>query len=194
MSKVYSHMVMSLDGYIASPEDGIEELFEWYGVGEVSIPTHNEGIELNVDEQSAAMLRDYMATSGALVCGRRLFDITQGWGDSHPLGGKVVVVTHRRPDDADKWKTITFADGVEAGVAQAKEAAAGKDVVIASADIAAQALDLGLIDEIHVSLAPVLLGEGIPYFANLKAAPHRLEDPRVIEGKRATHLLFPVRR
>ena len=194
MSKVYSHMVMSLDGYIASPEDGIEELFEWYGVGEVSIPTHNEGIELNVDEQSAAMLRYYMATSGALVCGRRLFDITQGWGDSHPLGGKVVVVTHRRPDDADKWKTITFADGVEAGVAQAKEAAAGKDVVIASADIAAQALDLGLIDEIHVSLAPVLLGEGIPYFANLKAAPHRLEDPRVIEGKRATHLLFPVRR
>lgn len=194
MGKVYSHMVMSLDGYIASPEDGIDELFEWYGVGEVSVPTHNEGIELSVDEDSAAMLRDYMSTTGALVCGRRLFDITQGWGDSHPVGAPVVVVTHRKPDDAEKWKSITFADGVESGIAQAKETAAGKDVVIASADIAGQALDLGLVDEVHASLAPVLLGEGIPYFANLKAAPHRLEDPRVIRGKRATHLLFPVRR
>ena len=65
---------------------------------------------------------------------------------------------------------------------------------IASADIARQALDLGLVDEVDVSLVPVLMGEGIPYFANLGAAPHRFEDPVVIPGVRATHLRYPVKR
>lgn len=194
MAKVYSHMVMSLDGFIADPDDGIDELFGWYGAGEVPVPSHNEGIVFNVDENSAALLREYLSTTGALVCGRRLFDLTQGWGDSHPVGAPVVVVTHHRPDDADRWKTIGFADGVEAGVAQAEKTAGDKDVVIASAGIAQQALDLGLVDEVHISLVPVLLGRGIPYFANLTGAPHRFDDPVVVQGERVTHLRYAVRR
>ncbi len=131
---------------------------------------------------------------GALVSGRRLFDITDGWGDQHPVGAPVVVVTHQPPDDADKWPRTTFVGDVSTAVERAKEIAGDKNVTIASANIAAQALDLGLVDEVHVSLAPVLLGKGIPYFANLGAAPHRLDDPEVTIGKRATHLRYKVRR
>ena len=194
MSKVHTHMTMSLDGFIADPHGGIDELFGWYGAGEVTIPTKVEQFSFNVDEASAELLRGYLANSGALVCGRRLFDITNGWDDNHPMGPPVVVVTHHAPDDADRWPRTTFVDNVPAGIERAKEIAGDKAVTIASADIAAQALDLGLVDEVHVSLVPVLMGEGIPYFANLGAAPHRFEDPAVIPGTRATHLQYVVRR
>lgn len=194
MSKVLSHMTMSLDGFIADPQDGIEELFGWYGAGDVSLPTANEDIAFSVDESSAELLRGMLGNTGALVSGRRLFDITDGWGDNHPVGAPVVVVTHRAPEDADRWPRTTFTDSVESGIERAKEVAGDKDVTVASADIARQALDLGLLDEVHVSLVPVLLREGIPYFASLTSAPHRFEDPVVIPGARATHLQYAVRR
>jgi dihydrofolate reductase len=82
---------------------------------------------------------------------------------------------------------------VPAAIATATRIADGKDVVVASASVAAQALDLGLLDAVAVSLVPVVLGEGIPYFAELTAAPHRFDDPVVIPGTRATHLTYTVR-
>jgi dihydrofolate reductase len=193
MGKVFSHMTMSLDGFIADPRDGIGELFGWYEAGEVTVPSRDERWSFQVDENSAEMLRDVLATTGALVCGRRLFDLTNGWDDSHPIGAPVVVVTHRPPEDSGAWKATTFAGDVADGIAQAKEIAGDKHVTIASADIAGQALDLGLVDEVHISLVPVLLGEGIPYFANLAGAPHRFDDPVVIPGSRVTHLQYVVR-
>ena len=75
-----------------------------------------------------------------------------------------------------------------------KAIAGDKDVSIASASIAAQALDLGLVDEVIISLVPVLLGEGIPYFAGLAHAPHRFDEPVIIPGRRVTHLRYAVRR
>lgn len=194
MSMVHTHMTMSLDGFIADPDDGIDELFGWYGAGEVTIPTKVEQFEFSVDNDSAELLKSYLADAGALVCGRRLFDITNGWDDQHPMGARVVVVTHHAPDDADRWPRTTFVDNVPDAIEQAKEIAGDNAVTVASANIAAQALDLGLVDEVHVSLVPVLLGEGIPYFANLGAAPHRFEDPVVIPGTRATHLKYAVKR
>jgi dihydrofolate reductase len=194
MSNVYSHMTMSLDGYIADPKDRCDELFDWYGAGDVTVPTAVEGSPFHVDEHSAALLREVLDGAGALVCGRRLFDLTQGWGDNHPIGAPVVVVTHQPPPDADRWPRTSFVDGVPAAIAAAKETACGKDVSVASANVAQQALEAGLLDGIYVSLVPVLLGDGIPYFANLAAAPYRLADPVVIEGKRATHLRYTIRR
>jgi dihydrofolate reductase len=120
--------------------------------------------------------------------------MTNGWDDNHPIGAPVVVVSHHAPEDTAKWPRTTFVASVADGIARAREIAGGKDVTIASADIARQALDLGLVDEVHVSLVPVLLGEGIPYFANLTSAPHRFDDPVIIQGKRATHLRYRVRR
>jgi dihydrofolate reductase len=194
MAKVYTHMTMSLDGYIADPHDGIDELFGWYSAGDVTVPSAGERVPLQVDGNSAQMLREMIASAGALVCGRRLFDLTNGWDGNHPIGAPVVVVTHDSPQDTAKWPRTAFVNGVTEGIARAREIAGGKDVTIASADIAAQALDLGLVDEVHVSLVPVLLGEGIPYFANLTRAPHRFDDPVIIQGKRATHLRYRVRR
>ncbi|MFI8523525.1 dihydrofolate reductase family protein [Promicromonospora sukumoe] len=193
MSKVITHMTMSLDGFIAAPDDRIDDLFDWYDAGDVAMTTANEGVSFKVDEAGAAMLRDLTERTGALVSGRRLFDITEGWGDSHPVGAPVVVVTHRPPRHADRWPRTTFVSGVAEAVARAREIAGDKDVTIASADVIQQALALGLVDDVCVSLAPVLLGEGIPYFANL-GRHVLLEDPEVVQGRRALHLRYPVRR
>jgi dihydrofolate reductase len=192
MGKVVTHMTMSLDGFVADPQDGIDELFGWYDVGDVEVPTADPDMTFHVDGASAALLRDSIERTGALVCGRRLFDITRGWGDAHPMGAPVVVVTHRPVEG--EWSRTTFAGDVASAVAQAREIAGEKDVTISSADISAQALELGLVDEVAVSLVPVLTGSGIPYFAGLAGAPHRFSDPVVVAGTRATHLRYTVLR
>jgi dihydrofolate reductase len=194
MGKVLSHMTMSLDGYIAQPDDDPAELFDWYGAGNVSVPSANDTVEFNVDEASAELLRDLTEGCGAIVSGRRLFDITDGWGDAHPAGAPVVVVSHSVPADAaERWPRTTFVGGVEAAVAKAREIAGDKHVTIASANVIQQALDLGLVDEVWISLAPVLLGEGKPYFSRLGRGHLLLDDPDVVQGNRAVHLRYPVR-
>ena len=195
MGKVYTHMTMSLDGYIADPDDQPGELFDWYQAGEVSVPSGNENIAFDVDEASAEVLRELTGNNGAIVSGRRLFDIADGWNDAHPAGAAIVVVTHSPPADAaERWPKTTFVDGVAAAIDTAREIAGDKDVTIMSADIVQQALDLGLVDEICVSLAPVLFGEGIRYFGPLDGGHLLLEDPVVVQGRRAVHLRYPVRR
>ena len=195
MGKVFTHMTMSLDGFIAQPDDQVGELFEWYEAGEVNVPNPNDEVEFNVDESSADLLRELTENNGALISGRRLFDIADGWGDKHPAGGRVVVVTHTPPENAaEKWPNTTFVGDVETAVSKARELAGDKDVTIASATITQQALDLGLVDEVCVSLVPVLFGEGIPYFAKLKRGHLLLEDPTVVQGRRALHLRYQVRR
>jgi dihydrofolate reductase len=195
VGKVRTHMTMSLDGYIADPGDQPGELFEWYEAGEVSVASANENVAFEVDEASARVLRDLTENSGAIVSGRRLFDIAGGWNDAHPGGAPVVVVTHNPPPDAaERWPRTTFVEGVEAAIAKAREIAGEKDVTIASANVAQQALDLDLVDEVCVSLVPVLLGEGVPHFSKPERGHLLLEDPVVVAGRRALHLMYPVRR
>lgn len=191
MGKVISHMTMSLDGFIADPDDDPGELFDWYGAGDVAVPNPNQDVTFQVDEASAEVLRG-LTDCGALLSGRRLFDIADGWGDRHPSGAPVVVVTHQPPPDTTKWPTTTFVDGVKEAVETAKQIAGEKDVTIASANVTQQALELGLVDEVCVSLVPVLFGKGIPHFA--QQGHVMLEDPIVVQGHRALHLRFPVRR
>jgi dihydrofolate reductase len=195
MGKVLTHMTMSLDGYIADPDDQPRELFDWYQAGEVSVASASENVAFDVDDASAEALRELIESAGALVSGRRLFDIAHGWNDTHPSGAPVVVVTHSAPANAaERWPRTTFVDGVEAAIATAREIAGDKDVTIASANVTQQALDLGLVDEVCVSLVPVLFGEGIPYFSKLDRGHLLLEDPVVVQGRRALHLRYPVRR
>ncbi|RBQ21062.1 deaminase [Spongiactinospora rosea] len=193
MTKVYTHMTMSLDGFIADPTDQPAELFDWYGAGDVTVPSANDHVSFNVDPTSAELLREFTTNTGALIAGRRLFDIANGWGDSHPVGAPVVVVTHQPPSDTTPWPRTTFVNGVEPAITRAKQIANGKDICIASADIARQALQLGLVDEVCVSLVPVIFGEGIPYLAGLPGAHHLLQDPVVLQGHRALHLRYQVR-
>ena len=195
MGKVLTHMTMSLDGFVADPDDRPGELFDWYGAGDVTVENPNESVSFRVDDASAQMLGDLTGSGGVIVSGRRLFDLADGWGDQHPAGGRVVVVTHRAPDDAaTRWPTTTFVEGVEAAITKARQIAGDHDVTIASPSIIGQALDLGLVDEVCVSLVPVLFGEGVPYFTKLDRGHLLFDDPVVIQGRRALHLRYPVRR
>jgi dihydrofolate reductase len=193
MSKVIANMSMSLDGFIADPADGIDQLFGWMGSGDVEVPTSVDWATFRVSAASAEYMRDAMTRIGALIAGRHLFDITHGWGGAHPMGVPVVVVSHRpAPADWPHTDTFTFVDGVEKAVATARDLAGDKDVVVASATIAQQCLDAGLLDRINVDLVPVLLGDGVRWFEHLRTAPVQLSDPTVIVGKRVTHLAYDI--
>jgi dihydrofolate reductase len=194
MPTVIADMSMSLDGFIADPRDAVGPLFDWFDNGPVAFEWPGVDRAAHVTEASAGHLRHILTDAGALVCGRRLFDHTHGWNGSHPAGVPVFVVSHTAPDDVPKGTTpLTFVtDGVESAIAQAGAVAGDKAVAIASASIARQCLDLGLLDVIQVSLVPVLLGEGIPWFANLRRHPVMLENPEVIQGDRVTHLYYRV--
>jgi dihydrofolate reductase len=194
MSKVIANMSMSLDGFIADPADGIDQLFGWMGNGEVEVPTAVEWATFRMSPASAAYMRAGMESVGALIAGRHLFDITHGWGGTHPLGVPIVVVTHEPPADWPHTDTFTFAGSIESAVELAKKVAGDKDVVVASAKIAQQCLDAGLLDAINVDLVPVLLGSGVRWFENLGTAPVALDGPAVVEGNGVTHLAYSVRR
>ena len=192
MGKVNAQLAMSLDGFIADPNDGCDELFGFYGSGDVPVKLSEGFPELRVSQVTADLLYAATEQSGATVVGRRLYDITNGW-DGHP-GGEVpmVVLTHNPPDDWPRdGVPIHFVSGVEAAVAKAQELAGGKDVSIAGATATREVLDAGLLDEIVVSLVPVILGEGIPWFAGSQG-PVRLSDPEVFVDAGVTHLRYSV--
>jgi dihydrofolate reductase len=197
MSKVYTGASMSIDGYIAGPnESGFEHLFKWYGNGDVEVPTTKPEMTLHLTEVSAAHWRALLDRTGALVVGRKLFDFTGGWGGNHPIGKPVVVVTHKAPEDWPQDTPFTFVtDGIESAIEQAKALAGDKVVGVNGGSIARQCLDAGLLDEIWVDLVPVLLGSGTPFFEQLGTAPVELEGPVSIgEGRDVTHLRYRVRR
>ncbi len=196
MATVVADMSMSLDGFIADRNDQVGPLFDWYEAGPVVTPSANERWTFKTDEAGAEQLREGLRTIGALVCGRRLFDLTKSWGGRHPMGCPVVVVTHTVPDGWPReGAPFTFVtDGVESAVAQAKAIAGDKIVAVATPTITQQCLNLGLLDAIRVHLVPVLLGGGIPFFDHLRDTPVMLDDPEVTTGMRATHLSYRVRR
>jgi dihydrofolate reductase len=194
MAKVIADMTMSLDGFIADPKDGVDELFGWFSNGDVSTPIPSGTYAFQTSEASAGVLRDALAGAGALITGRRNFDLTQGWGGHHPVGVPTIVLTHSVPDGwpREDSSMIFVTSGLEDAVAQAKEIAGDKAVVVATPDVTQQLINARLLDELSVNVVPVLLGDGIPFFANLIKAPVRLSDPTVVEGNRVTHLRYRV--
>jgi len=196
MGKVIASATMSLDGYIAFEDDDIGELFEWYDNGDVEIENEGELPPFHVSRASADYWRSWVGSLGALVVGRELFDLTDGWHGRHPMGVPIVVVTHEPPRD---WsypgsEDFTFVtDGVAAAIATAKEIAGDRDVGVTAGTIAAQALEAELVDDVAIDLAPVVMGSGKRYFAD--AGSVRLGNPtRVVEGDRVLHLRYPVER
>jgi dihydrofolate reductase len=201
MGKVVFNMTVSLDGFVAGPNDcpdngmgdGGDALFKWYFSGDTEIPISDGNMVLKVSPQSAELLKEALATYGAGVWGRKTFDIARAWG-GHPPGSPAFIVTHTVPQEwVKQGSPFTFiTDGVESAIRQAKQAAGEKDVVVCTASILQQCLNLGLMDEIHIDVAPVLLGAGVRLFDNLGAAPIELERTRVIEAPGVTHLRFRV--
>jgi dihydrofolate reductase len=193
---------MSLDGFIAGPNDGPEapmgeggeRLLAWYSAGEVEYRLPGTEMVFNVSPQSAELLSETRTTTGALVTGRRTFDLTHGWGGSHPLDVPVFVLTHTVPQEwVYEGSPFTFVtDGLESAIEQAKAVAGEKDVGVIGASLVQQCIRAGLLDEIHVDLVPVLLGDGVRLLDHLGAGPIELESTRVIEGAGVTHLTFRV--
>jgi dihydrofolate reductase len=195
--KVYTGASMSLDGYISGPgETGFDKLFKWYENGDVTVRTTHPELTFRLTEVSATHWRRLVRETGALVVGRKLFDLTDGWGGNHPMGVPVVVVTHAVPDgwprDGAPFHFVT--EGVEAAVALARELAGERNVGVNAGTIAQQCLDAGLLDEVGIDLVPVLLGGGTPFFTDLDGAPYELEGPvSLAEGTDVTHLRYRVR-
>src|ERR687893_627365 len=202
MGKVSTGLSMSLDGFIAGPNDGGERplgdggerLFAWYSGGDTEYVLPGTEMVFEVSPQSAELLREAHGKMGAFVTGRRTFDIANGWGGSPPLGVPTFVVPHTVPQEwVYEGSPFTFVtDGVESAVEQAKAVAGERDVAVGAASIAQQCLRVGILDEVHVDLVPVLLGDGVRLFEHLGAVPIELESTRVIEGAGVTHLTFRV--
>lgn len=196
MATVVADMSVSLDGFIADPHDDVGPLFDWYQAGPIATPSADERWTFSTDEASAKQLREALTSVGALICGRRLFDVTNGWGGRHPIGCPVIVVTHSVPAGWPRAGVpFTFVtDGVESAVAKAKALAGDRIVAVATPTITQQCLNAGLLDTIRVNLVPVMLGKGIRWLDNLRHTPVMLDDPIVTEGMRVTHLEYRVRR
>ncbi|MGH2560341.1 MAG: dihydrofolate reductase family protein [Thermomicrobiales bacterium] len=202
MGNVGTSLSMSLDGFIAGPNsspdnplgDAGEPLFQWYFSGDTDYTMPSGQMTIKVSPASAEMPREAHSTFGALVTGRKTFDITHGWGGRHPMDVPVFVVTHSVPQEWLKEESpFTFVTaGVESAVAQAKEVAGDKNVGVGAASMVQQCLKAGLLDEIQVELVPVLLGKGIRMFEYLGVEPVELERTMVVEAPGVTHLRFRV--
>ena len=196
MTKVVAIMSMSLDGYVADADDGVTEIFDWYFSGDVEVPTASgtSGMTFRVSAPSADHLRRLTAEVGAMLTGRRTFEVADGWGGQHPWGVPAFIVTHHVPDGWPRpGSTVQFVtDGIESAVARARSAAGPKAVGVHGARTIQQCLEAGLLDEIHIDLAAVLLGGGVPLFDDLANTPVVLGDPAVITGVGVTHLRYPV--
>jgi len=201
MGKVTFNMTMSLDGFVAGPNDNPENglgdggngLFKWYFSGDTEVFI-SEGVPpLKVSKQSAEILKEAFSNYGAGVWGRRTFDIAHAWG-GNPPGSPAFIVTHNVPREWVKEGSpfIFVTDGVKSAIRQAKEAAGDKDVVICTPRILQQALKAGLVDEIHIDVAPMLLGSGVSLFDHLGTGPIDLECIRTIKTPNVTHLGFRV--
>jgi len=202
MGIVFLTISMSLDGFVAGPNDsperplgdGGESLFRWYYSGDTELPLPGTAMVFKVAHTSAELLWEEWHTLGAMVAGRRMFDIAHAW-DGHPPGGRPsFIVTHTAPSPwVKEGSPFTFVtDGVESAIRLAQKAAGDKNVVVASANIAQQCLKAGLLDEIHIDLVPVLLGGGVRLFERIGTRPMELERIRVVQAPDVTHLRFRV--
>ena len=210
MAKVIVALTMSLDGFIAGANDGPTQglgdggmrLFDWYFTGDTPIRQYQEAARRGVSVPpfklasiNAAVFEELIDGGGAVVTGRRTYDISNAWEGNGPLPTlPLFIVTHNAPDVVPKGEsTYTFVtDGIESAMAQAKAAAGEKYVSLMGASIPQQCLQAGLLDEIQIHLVPVLLGTGVRLFDHIGADNIELETMRVVDGPGVTHLRFRV--
>lgn len=198
MGKVVVDLSVSLDGFVAGRDDGPElplgrggeALFAWMSAGPESNRVERR---LNPPDASKVVVDEWMTECGAMISGRRTFDIANGWANGHPIDVPIFVVTHEAPTHGEWSPRVSFvSDGIERALELAQQAAGDRAVSVSGADPAQQLLRAGKLDEIQVSVAPVLLGGGVRLFDHLGANPIALEQVRVIESAGVTHLRYRV--
>ena len=194
MTKVTTQFTMSLDGFIAGPNDEVDRIFKWYGAGDTNFPVEGTEMVFKISRASADLLKEEWGQIGAIVTGRRDFDVSNAWGGETVLGVPTFIVTHSPPEEwVGKQPLFIFVtEGVESAIEQAKTAAGDKNVSVGGTTIVQQCLKLGLLDEIQIDMAPILLGDGIRLFDALGPEPIELEQTAVIEGTGVTHLKYRI--
>jgi dihydrofolate reductase len=213
MARLTLEISMSLDGFIAGPNrtveqplgDGGDQLHEWmFGLASFRERHGLSGGTRNADDDD---VRESLDTAGAILMGRRMFSGGEGpweddpvadgwWGDDPPFGVPVFVLTHHARETVKKQGGTSFTfvtEGIEAALDQAREAAGDKDVAVAGgANLVQQHLKAGLLDEMQVHLAPVLLRDGVRLFDQFGDAQLELEVTRAIHSAAVTHVRYRV--
>ena len=198
MTKVLAGITTSVDGYIAGPADGLgkglgeggERLHYWVFGGPW---TYDDEARSEPTGEDAAWLAEAIGRVGAVVSGRATYEAAGHWGDENPWGIPVFIVTHR-PEEEPEGGAFTFVSGVEEAIERARAAAGDKDVsVMGGADVIRQALDAGLVDELTIVVAPVVLGGGKRLFEGFSRSLD-LEHLGVRQSTWATFIDYRVRR
>jgi dihydrofolate reductase len=210
MAMVIAPLGMSLDGFIAAandgadnPEDGMR-LFNWYFDGDTPIRQYQVAASRRSDFRpfalsacSAAVFQGLVDSTGAVVTGRRTYDLVNGWDGNGPIPRlPLFIVTHNVPDEIPKGESsYTFVtDGVESAIEQAKAAAGDRYVSLLGASVPQQCLRAGLLDEIQIHLMPTLLGNGTRLFEHIGNERIELDPIGVVECPGVTHMRFRVAR
>jgi dihydrofolate reductase len=188
MSNVIMQAVVSVDGFIAHEDDLPGHLFDWYGNGDVEVLGG-----MRISQASWGYVRPFWESVGVTVIGRHLFDITNGWEGTPPTGEHVVVVSHRpRPEGWHPEAKYHFAGSVEEGVKTAKELAGDRPVCLCAGDVGGQAFAAGLVDEVAMDVAPVVLGRGKRFFGSYDGAAMLSDPVQVVQGDRVLHVRYQV--
>jgi dihydrofolate reductase len=197
MSKSVLYMSMSLDGFVAGPNegpgnglgDGGHRLHEWFLTGADAGHKRAAGQLAGVNGE---VMNELMST-GAVVVGRRTFELADGWGGDHHDGVPIYVLSRHQPDAGMRWPAVTYVSDVETAMYIAKDAAGEKDVLVHGAATAQLALTAGALDELQIHLIPVLLGQGRRLFEDMPPDHIELELLRSLDGPGVLHLRYRVR-
>ena len=200
MGSTVLYMSMSLDGFIAGPNegpdnglgDGGHRLHEW-------LMTGDGDVDLEAIRRSGGangQIIDEFLSTGATVAGRGTFEPAGGWGGDHHDGVPIFIYSRHEPGiDIGQWPLVTYVDDVTAAMAQAKEAAGDRNVLVHGAAVAQLALAAGVLDELELHVVPVLFGQGRRLFDNLDPEQIELQRTRILEGEGGvTHMHYRVRR
>lgn len=196
MSKLIGIMTMSLDGFVADRDGNVGDVMRWYmASGDTEVRTGGrDPMTLRMSAASAQQYLALTATLGAVLTGRRTFETANGWGGQHAWGPAFVLTHHVPPGWPRPDATVTFVtDGLASAVRQAKAAAGGKCVGVHGADTIQQLLTAGLLDELQLDVAALLLGDGVRLFDRRTGPPAVLGTPTVVAGSGVTHLRFVIR-
>ena len=197
MSATVLYMSISLDGFIAGPNerpdnglgDGGHRLHDWFLIG--ADADHGVGRPAGVNGE----IFDELMSTGAVVAGRGTFEPAGGWGGDHHDGVPIFILTRHDSDDLRQWPLVSHVNDVTSAMAQAKEAAGEKNVLVHGAGTAQLALAAGVLDDIELHVIPVLFGQGRRLFEGLAPEQIELERTRILEGEGGiTHMHYRVQR
>ena len=196
MARLILSMSMSLDGFIAGPDDTLDNPFG-DGGDRLHAWLNQEGTGhdgMRPTAEPSRIMYDELMTTGAVLIGRQLGDFTDYWGGDHHDGVPIFVATHEAPSGVDYPNVHFVTDGIESAARQAKDAAGDRDVLVHGAYTGRGLLQAGLLDVLEIQLIPVLFGQGRLLFEGFEAGQTELELVRALEGPEALHLRYDVRR